>query len=220
MKIRGILFDVDGTLVDTREAYREANTHAMTCGLVEVENAQLQEWLEEWIPFGDMLMDLNLSAEVEAVLRSVRRQKLLSILRERSPWIPGAPQLLTTLRTAGTPRALVTAASTTHVNILDEALSLHYYLDIAITRDDVGAFGKPHPRGLQMAADRVQVPHKECLYIGNELNDVRAAKNAGMLACLVETGEKDSDAAGECDEWFASLKEFHNFLRAKRILTP
>ena len=70
-----------------------------------------------------------------------------------------------------------------------------------------------------MAADGLGVPYGQCLYLGNELIDVRAAKRAGMLACLVQTGEKDIIAIAECDEYFASLPEFHDFLKKQRVLT-
>ncbi len=219
MQIRGVLLDIDGTVVDTRPAYREANAHALGSGLVSVEDAQMTRWMDEWVSLKDIIEELDLSEAVADVIRSMRRTRLVELLTEKKPWIPGAPELLTALKTADTPRAFVTGASRGHVNMLHEILRFHDYIKEAVTEEDVNGRGKPDPHGLQMAADRLRVRRRHCLYLGNELVDVRAAKRAGMLACLVDTGKRDQFAVAECDEYFATLQEFHDFLKKRRLLT-
>lgn len=63
-------------------------------------------------------------------------------------------------------------------------LGLEHYFDVIITRDDVTAC-KPSPEGILKALDRLEMSVNECIYVGDSLADIHAARAAGVQPLLV-----------------------------------
>jgi phosphoglycolate phosphatase len=55
---------------------------------------------------------------------------------------------------------------------------------------------KPHPAPLLLAAKLLNLPTQDCLYVGDDLRDVQAARAAGMRPVAVEWGYPSPDNAG------------------------
>src|SRR5204862_1664099 len=55
---------------------------------------------------------------------------------------------------------------------------------------------KPHPAPLLLAAQQLELPAAECLYVGDDLRDIQAARAAGMRCVAVEYGYHGADGPG------------------------
>ena len=62
------------------------------------------------------------------------------------------------------------------------------FLDAAVSRNDA-RWLKPHPAGLQLVCRRLGCQAKEVWYVGDSLDDIKAARNAGILVAVVEGGQ-------------------------------
>ena len=84
--------------------------------------------------------------------------------------------------------------------------NLNIPIDLIITREDCQA--KPDPEGLLIIADHWNILPKNLIYVGDYLFDLEAAKNAGMMSCLLanQRNEQFQYMADKVIDNFAELK--------------
>ena len=82
---------------------------------------------------------------------------------------------------APAPTGILTRNSRAAVARTGEILDLA--VDCILTREDCAP--KPDPEGLLMLSRRLSVPPEACVYVGDFVYDLQAARNAGMAACLL-----------------------------------
>jgi len=182
-----VLWDMDGTLVDTEPYW-------LTCEfeLVEAFGGSWSDADSEAILGSPLLVSaeymrvnggIDLPAE-EIVSRLLDR--MVRTVRRRTPWQPGARELLDGLVAAGVPCALVTQS----YRVLAEAV-----LDVlppgtfaAVVTGEQVRNGKPHPEPYLEAARRLGVPAAECVAIEDSPAGVTSAAAAGAAVLAVARG--------------------------------
>ncbi len=174
---RAVLFDLDGTLIDTFHLYLEAYTRALTPFLGRVPTlddfiarkpSSERHFLAEW-----------LGAE-RAVACHAEVQRHYEVLHDalcEGPY-EGVREMLAALRTAGYPLGIVTGKGRAAWEITEAAFDLGRF-QVVITEDDV-PHPKPEPSGLLAAAERLGIEPAQALYIGDSLADLEAGRRAGM----------------------------------------
>ncbi len=180
-----VIFDMDGTLLDTERAGRSAafaactlQGHAMTpdfwLGLIgsprEVNDARILGH------FGDAF-------DIATYHRDSASQ-LDRLLASGDPLRPGALMLLDHLRDAGIPIGLATSTAAPKVARLLERAGIAGYFGAIVTRDDV-THGKPHPESYLLAAEQLGARPSHCLALEDSHIGVRAAAAAGMATIMV-----------------------------------
>lgn len=172
-----ILFDLDGTLIDTYRLYLESYRRALEPYLgyrPTVEEfiargpSSEKRFLAGWIGAG------NADACHAAMVRHYA--ELHGALGE-GPY-PGVREMLAALRAAGYPLGIVTGKGRHAWEVTEAALGLGPFR-VVVTDDDV-ASPKPDPEGLRLAAAELGVSAAECLYVGDSAGDLAAGRNAGM----------------------------------------
>ena len=83
------------------------------------------------------------------------------------------------------------------------------YIDIPFTSNDAG-FRKPHPRGLEMLAARMNILPSEMIFVGDEQKDIECARNAGAAAVLINRDEEEKDFGQ--DYTIRSMRELPDIL--------
>ena len=83
------------------------------------------------------------------------------------------------------------------------------YIDIPFTSNDAG-YRKPHPRGLEILAEKMKIVPTEMIFVGDERKDVECAVNAGAVAVLINRDEEEKDFGQ--DYTVRSLKELPDIL--------
>lgn len=179
-----VLWDMDGTLVDTEPYW------------IEAEYALVEEYGGTWSQEHALNLvgnDLLLSGEyirehggvpleaadiVERLLDGV-----IAHIRERVPWRPGAVELLVHLQTAGVPCALVTMSYERFVAPVLDALPEGSFATV-VTGDAV-TVGKPHPEPYLTAAALLGVEPADCLAIEDSNTGAKSAEAAGCTVLVV-----------------------------------
>ena len=176
-----VLWDMDGTLVDTEPYWMTAETelvksfggswsHEDALGVV---GAGLWESASILQRAG---VDLDADAIVERLTERVREQLQLHGV----PWQPGARELLQELRDAGVPTALVTMSIRSMAEDIVAAIPFHAF-DELVTGDQVSE-PKPHPEPYLTAAERLGVDIADCVAIEDSPPGLASATSAGAVA--------------------------------------
>lgn len=183
LRARAALFDLDGTLLDTApdlaaalnvllaEERREplelatVRPHVST-GAIAVVHRGFPE-----IAVG--------SADFEA-LRLRFLDHYSAALAVHTRLFPGFEAVLATLEAQQLPWGIITNKAGWLTEPLLDALGLRIRAACVVSGDTLKV-RKPHPDPLLLAADRVGVPAADCVYVGDALRDVQAARAAGMV---------------------------------------
>ncbi len=182
--IRAVLFDVDGTLLDTTEFIYGGFDHTLAAhGHALVERADyarvmgkpLDVCYAELAPGGD-----------PALLCETHRTWQTDNLHLAAAY-PDAIAVLRTLHGAGLRLAAITSRSRrTSVHTVEEA-GLAQYLDLILSYEDVTAI-KPDPAPLLLALERLAVPPAAAVMVGDTDADILAGRAAGTRTVGVTYG--------------------------------
>ncbi len=213
VRYKALLFDLDGTLVNSIDLYGEA----VIAALKDIGDDFSQDAFHDWYVHGQHLRQLlakyGKTEEGWPGVRGNRDRRYIDLLEENIDWCAGAKETLASFN--GTvPMALVTGSWMKYVDAIDSRLHLHDFFRTFVTVDDIGTFTKPHPASLLLAADRLGVDPKKCLYIGDQMFDVAASKAAGMPCCIVR-GDYTPEAAMEAADFgVGNLEELRKIVGA------
>ncbi|MBI1812661.1 HAD family phosphatase [Candidatus Peregrinibacteria bacterium] len=213
MSYAAILFDLDGTLVDTIGLYERASLQALTSNGFTMTPEHFLEKYAAGEHLQDILAGYGKTERDAPSLRSTRDSIYEQFLETEAEWFPGAENILTFARERF-PIAIVTGSWRSYVDCIDRRLHLTRFTEVIVTAEDMGmgTVMKPHPHGLLVAADRCNAPPEQCLYIGDQLFDVEAAHRGGMRCCIVRGNYTPVEAAREADFAVDSLKEVETLL--------
>ena len=179
-----VLWDMDGTLVDTEPYWINAE-HA----IVEEAGGTWSDEYAHQLVGNDLMVSAQFIRDnspveldpVEIIEELLRR--VVAQVAEHVPWRPGALDLLTALRDAGVPSALVTMSWRSLADAVLAALPDDTFSAV-ITGDEV-EHGKPHPEPYLAAARALGVEVRDCVAIEDSPTGVRSAVAAGVPTIAV-----------------------------------
>ena len=196
-RVRAVLFDIDGTLLDSNDAHAHA-------------------WLDTLrghgrnVPFdlvrsrigmgGDKLLLEVAGIEDESVEGSSITDRRIAILKAHylpdiGPF-PGARALVDRLRSRGLICAAVTSAKAADVADLLRVATVADLIDPVISSDDAEN-SKPDPDLVQVALDKLGLAKNECVMVGDTPYDIEAAARAGVASIAFRCGGwSDRDLSG------------------------
>lgn len=208
MKIptRLVLFDLDGTLVDSIRLFRDSLSAILSTYRVELNEPYFWHWHANRIAWPDLFDRHGLSQIVEDPFKLAVVDEYAKRINAAVAWNEGALETLLSLKSLGLSIGVVTNAPSAHVELIDSKLGLKGYLDVLIAAEDIGRRKKPEPFGLLLAAQKLNVPPAQGIYIGDQLFDMQAARQAGMRGVLYKTAEA-VDASGLATTVIGSLRE-------------
>jgi len=186
LKAKGIFFDLDGTIVDSREAYVEAaRTAFKAMGLEppEAETAlEIPRRLEQNQPINDVV-----KADVHKFL-DVYLRTYYAISAEKTKPIPGIATTLETLSKKAK-LALITMRSVPKDAIIKELehFGIAKHFTHIVTALDTHK-PKPSPEALIKTVKALDVQMCDCIIVGDSVNDIKAGKTAGAKTIAVLTG--------------------------------
>ncbi|MFL6174534.1 MAG: HAD family hydrolase [Marmoricola sp.] len=179
-----VLWDMDGTLVDTEPYWIETEfnlvaEHGDTWSMEHALNLVGNDLLVSGAYIREHGgVDLEPGEIVDRLLDGV-----VARVRERVPWQPGARELLDALNLAGVPCALVTMSWQRFVAPILEVLPPGTFATV-VTGDRV-ELGKPHPEPYLLAAAELGVDPGECLAIEDSNTGAKSAEAAGCTVLVV-----------------------------------
>jgi len=203
MRSMAVIFDLDGTLLDSREAFVRQNMALLSRAGVSSPSRSMGEELLGF-QLEELLARLNMPGK--DIVEEIDREYVETFMKKYASPFPGVLGCLKRLRS----KAKVAIATNTSKLVLGEALSafgLDQCVDVAVSAAEVGK-QKPEPELLLKAAHLLGVEPSRCVYVGDTLGDVLAAKRAGMISFAVLQGgiSKEEDMlAGKPDALFWSV---------------
>jgi HAD superfamily hydrolase (TIGR01509 family) len=189
---RAVIFDVDGTLVDSIEAYRTVAERAAAPLGLEITVAVVRQALNTNQPFWDIVLPPDRPGRAEMVerLEAEAARQWPSVLQTHGRAFAGLRGTLESLRDRGARLGIVTGSPGASLRRLEDEGLLGLF-DAVFTGRDVAQV-KPHPEGLLRCAAALGIEPGEAVYVGDTPLDVQASLAAGMGAVAVLTG------AGDC----------------------
>lgn len=175
-----VLWDMDGTLIDSEPIWIEEETRLMHSLGVEWTLADSHHCLGGPASRVDEYMRIKAGQiHQEMELSGILTARMMARLRTETRYMGGAKELLMELRSAQVPMGLVTASTR---EIMDAVLTGigNEHFATAISCDDV-VRPKPDPEGYLLAAERIGVSIEECLVIEDSLPGITAAIESGAF---------------------------------------
>lgn len=204
---RAVLFDLDGTLVDSLPTIALGLQDALAAlALPTVTEQQVGHWIGEGTPV--------LTRKAATAVGAPERADALfeRFFPSYMPHIPGTPEivgataLLQRLDAQGIACALVTNKPRAFTEPLLSALSWTSFLPVVICGDDL-AERKPHPLPLLEACRRLGVEPAEAIMVGDSRHDIAAARAAGMPVVALTGGYNHGEEISGADAHYDTLQE-------------
>jgi HAD superfamily hydrolase (TIGR01509 family) len=209
--IRGFLFDLDGTLVDSERESGEAMARALAAGQgIEVEPYDRDFVVgKSWVAIFASIKARypRLSWDMHELIAQTAAHREHVIAEQGIHVMPGAREVLAW--TAGRPRALVTGSSRVEVMQVLPLITDPASFDAIFAAEDVPA-SKPAPDGYRMALAALGLAPHECVVI----EDSTAGISAGLAAGCIVVGVR----AGNFGGWDQS--HAHRLIDSLAVFTP
>lgn len=187
MTVNTILFDLDGTLIDT------APDLAYALNKLLKENGLSKKPYEQIKPLvafgGKALIKFGFVCEDDHPQFTQWHQRILEIYTDNidrsSSIFDGIESLINTLEKRKLHWGIVTNKPENLTHLLLEKLNIKP--DVVVCGDTL-AYNKPHPAPLLYACAQLAIEPKRCLFVGDDKNDMLAGKNAGIKTVAVTYG--------------------------------
>ncbi len=188
--LKAIIFDLDGTLVDSARDLRDAvNVLLSEEGLRQIDLDEVKSMIGDGAP---KLVERAISATGGDLSRLpalvVRFLQIYEANASRhTEAYPGVVETLVGLRGLGIPLAVVTNKPYAATIDILEALGLQAYFEVVVGGDTLPE-RKPHPAPILAALKHLGVAPEAALMIGDNYHDVQAARAAGVRPFAVTYG--------------------------------
>lgn len=200
---RGIVFDVDGTLVslkvDGEKLKTTTSRELMRFGFDVSFMNEGNMYTQDVIDRARQMVENGIVKADFTVVRSSLNKALDDLEMDwnsRAEPIPGVAEVLAGLKSSSVKIATLTNSGRVPSEWLLRKYGLFGYFDFTLTRDDVPAM-KPHADGMLTAISRMGLPKERVLYVGDSVIDVKAAKKAEIKIASVITGRYTAERLHE-----------------------
>jgi len=184
--IKGVVFDFDGTLVDSMKIILEALNEALNKRDLPTIKPDLLGRMAGR-PISEII---NAEMHVpENTLKAIEEDVVKAYMEYCSvscQLLPNVENTLKVLKSKHLRLGLLTTTSRAPLETVLKKLSIGNYFDIMLAKDD--AKNKPNPEGLEQIIAEFGIGKDECLYVGDSPIDVLTGKAAGVRTIAITTG--------------------------------
>lgn len=187
--IKAVLFDLDGTLLDTAPAFHQLlNQQLHAAGRPLIHLSELRTVVSDGaaamvsLAFDMSPEDPEFDHQLKTLLASYHANPAAN-----TQLFPGMSEVLNALDEANIPWGIVTNKPERFTTPILQHLGLNKNAKTVICPDHVSE-RKPHPEGLLKAAAELGVAPEQCCYIGDHLRDIEAGRRANMATIAVTYG--------------------------------
>lgn len=217
MTIRAVLFDLDGTLVDSLEDLTDAVNHMLTSfsknplSSTEVRN-MVGKGARNLV---QQALGMESPTDIEHGLRLFMKFNTDHIA-DKSRLYTGAREILENLAAYGIRMAIISNKGATLSRMILEKLAIADFFEI-ICGGDTFPEMKPSPLPLKLVIDKLGIKSNEVFMVGDSINDIQAGKHAGIATIGCTWGYGDPDELQEADHLAGSCNEITVILLQQEI---
>lgn len=186
--IEAVIFDVDGTLVDSVDLHAESWERAFARFGKDIPFEALRSQIGKG---GDQLLPVFLDdAELKRIgadIEAARGEIFKSEYLRRVKGFPACPDLFAALRARGLRIALASSAKSDELKAYKRVAGIDGMTDVETSSDDAER-SKPHPDIFSAALEKLGLPGERALVIGDTPYDAEAARRAGIASVGVLCG--------------------------------
>ena len=189
--IKGVIFDLDGTLIDSLYAYQMAFNHAATrCNLTTVDIKELSDFLNQFMSLEQLLAMLYPSLMPEHIKEfiSEMRHEFISLSKHHIPLKPHVREVLLTLKDRGMKIGVATGRMSKGDGKWRELknLEIDNLFDAVVTAGETKP--KPDPASLIKCVEELGLSLADCVFVGDSKADIIAGRSAGVKVIALSSG--------------------------------
>ena len=180
----GVLWDMDGVLVDTGEFHFQAWFETLAEHGIPFDRERFRA------TFGmnnagilAVLLGRTPAPELLAAISDEKEERFRRAVRGRAQLLPGVLGWLERLAAMGAPQAIASSAPVANIDALVDELGVRAYFRAVVSGCDLP--GKPDPAVFLRAASLIGVPPERCVVMEDAVTGVEAGKRAGMKVIAV-----------------------------------
>ena len=188
--IKGALFDLDGTLVDTLDLHIQSFKWILSQYQIKVSDQEMANFMGR-TPQDIIKIFLPHLDESEIWEASIRKEEHLFDLLPEANSIkinPGAIEFLTQLGDLGIPRVVISSTHRSLVNRLLSNVKLIELLDEMVPGDEI-THGKPNPEPFMKGVEKIGIPTENVFGVGDSIFDSQSCRAANINFIGITTGK-------------------------------
>jgi beta-phosphoglucomutase len=194
---RGVLWDMDGVLVDTGEFHFQSWLAVLPDYGIPYD----REAFERTFGMNNAgtlraLTGRELPPEVVAEIAARKEQTYRASLRGRVTALPGAQAWLARLKERGYRQGIASSTPQANIDVVVSELGIAGYFDVILSGSDMPP--KPDPAVFLAVAAQIEVPPQRCVVVEDSRAGVEAARRGGMR-CIAVTTTNPAEALRTAD---------------------
>ena len=200
LEVKAVLFDLDGTLIDSAPIYYQIIDIVFEkLGVPSVPRKTLQEAMDDGDFDWDFVLPDSMKPRKEELIAEARviiDDIAPRLFRKQIKLIPGVAEICKKIAAQGLKIGLVTSTPADYISfklVPLREVGIEKFLQVVITADDV-VNKKPHAEPLLKGSKELGVAVDHCVYVGDTRVDIRSGNAAGMKTVGVLTGFDDFKA--------------------------
>ena len=189
--IQGIIFDLDGTLIDSEPLWEEAQLSVFSEMGVTFEH---DDYIAaKGLPTHDAVKlwydKIENPGKEPALIVQEINQRVINIIKDKGKLKAGVPDLLEYWKSKRLPMGIASASSMAHIKTVVDKYNLNDYFGL-IYSGDFERFGKPHPGIYISACKKLKIDPLKSVAIEDSFNGILAAKSARLkVVALLDEGQ-------------------------------
>ena len=185
--MKGIIFDMDGTMIDNMMIHHRAWQQKLAEYGLEMTIEEVKEKIHGVnLEILERLFGNRFTPEERVRISWEKEEAYRQIYKPHLKLITGLSTFLDEIQTAGIPMAIGTAAPPENANFVLDQLQLRSYFKGVFHSGNVKK-GKPDPEIFELAADSIGIPLSDCLVFEDSLAGAETARNAGCPTVIITT---------------------------------